>query len=292
MRKRLSLGSGSVLGICAPSARFDLHRLNQGVEKLKDLGFEVVVPEQIFRKKRYLAGEDIQRASVVNQLFSDKNIDGIICARGGFGAMRILEHLDWDLIKQNPKLFIGFSDNTAMLLSLIEKAKSSVIHGPNVVSLVNAEQETIDSFYQILTNPLNSLNISCGRVIQAGKCTGVFKGGNLATIAHLIGTPFMPDLKDSVLFLEDIGEPAYKIDRMLTQIKMAGCFDRLKGVIAGSFENCKNSEYVDEILFEIFSEYNIPILSGLDCGHGRINHSLIMGEQVNFDTDALNITWV
>ena len=286
------LKPGNTLGICAPSARFDTQKLNMGIQILEELGFKVKVPEEIFKKKRYLAGDDVVRANVINRLFSDPDIDGIICARGGFGAIRILDHLNWNIIKENPKPFIGFSDNTAILLAIIGETGNLVVHGPTVVSLADAQQQTIDSFYKILTGRFDKIDMPDGRIIKSGKCKGVLKGGNLATISHLLGTKFQPDFKDCVLFFEDIGEPAYKIDRMLTQMKMAGLFEGIQGVITGSFENCDHNEYLEEILVEIYEEYNIPVLSGLDSGHGKINLSLCMGTHIQMDTEPARIQWV
>jgi len=291
MKRATPLLPGSRLGVCAPSARFDTEKLNSGIQIIEALGFKVKVPEEIFKKKRYLAGDDIVRANVVNDLFQDPAIDGIICARGGFGALRILDHLNWNIIKQNPKPFIGFSDNTAILLAIIDETGNSVIHGPNVVSFAHAAKETIDAFYKSLNGSLNIIDITNGRIIRPGMCKGILKGGNMATISHLLGTRFQSDFKDAVLFFEDIGEPAYKIDRMLTQMKMAGLFNGIRGVITGSFENCDNYEYLEEILYEIFEGYNVPVLSGLDSGHGKVNLSLNMGARIKIDTMPARIYW-
>ncbi|MCP3874160.1 MAG: LD-carboxypeptidase [Desulfobacteraceae bacterium] len=291
MKRSNPLKPGSTLGVCAPSARFDIEKLNTGIQVLEKNGFKVKIPSPIFEKKRYLAGDDLQRATVVNHLFSDPDIDGIICARGGFGAMRILPFLDWEVIKKNPKPFIGFSDNTAILLSIINKTGNMVIHGPNVVSFASDQKETIDSFVKALLDPVDKIDIFNPQIIKQGKCDGILMGGNIATISHLIGTKFQPEFKNAVLLLEDIGEPAYKIDRMLTQMKMAGMFEKIKGVITGSFENCENNEYIEEILIEIFDELNIPVLSGLDAGHGQINLSLRMGVKIGMDTSLQRINW-
>ncbi len=287
-----ALNPGNILGVCAPSARFDTEKLNLGIQVLKDLGFKVKVPEEIFDKKRYLAGDDMVRADVVNRLFSDTDVDGIICARGGFGAIRILDHLSWNIIRQNPKPFIGFSDITAILMAIIAKTGVPVIHGPNVVSFAEASEETIDSFYQTLTGKTDEIDIKNWQAIIPGKCEGILKGGNLSTLSHLLGTAFQPDFKGTVLFLEDIGEPAYKIDRMLTQMKMAGLFEGLRGVIVGSFENSDIDEYVNEILFEVFERYNIPIFSGLESGHGKVNLSIYMGTQIKMNTEFGKISWI
>ena len=198
------LKTGDTIGICAPSARFDLQKFNAGVQVLESLGYKVKIPKEIFEKKRYLAGDDILRADVINRLFSDPDIDGIICARGGFGAMRLLDHLNWDLIRENPKLFIGFSDITAILLSIMDKTDKSVVHGPTVVSIAKAENKTLESFQRTIQGCFDEIKIVNGRVLQPGKSRGIFKGCNISTISHLLGTRFQPDFKNSILFLEYI----------------------------------------------------------------------------------------
>ncbi len=252
----------------------------------------MAVPADIFKTKRYLAGDDLSRANGVNRLFSDPDIDGIICARGGFGAMRILDYLDWHVIQHHHKPFIGFSDNTAILLSIIGKTGNPVIHGPHVVSFDSASKETLDSFYTTLVTGGGEIVIKSPQVMRPGKGMGVLKGGNLATISHLLGTRFQPDFTDAVLFIEDIGESAYKIDRMLTQMKMAGLFDGIRGVITGSFEKCDTDAVIQEILWEIFEPYHFPVLFGLDAGHGHANLSLCMGVEVEMDTAASRILWM
>ncbi len=286
------LKAGDTIGICAPSGRFDVEKLERGILVLKNLGFQIWVPQDIFQEKRYLAGGDRSRANCVNQLFSDPGIDGIICARGGFGAMRILNYLDWDLIRKHPKAFIGFSDITAILMSIIEETGMPVIHGPSVVSLAGADQKTLDSLVNTLSGKKETIEIPGAAVIKEGACLGILKGGNLSTLCHLMGTRFQPDFSDAVLFFEDIGEPAYKIDRMLTQMKMAGLFDNIRGVITGSFENCRNEEYIEEIIRECFNEYPVPVISGLDAGHGKTNLSLSFGKPLQMDTKTLKIQWI
>lgn len=287
-----SIRPGDTLGVCAPSGRFDTEKFNGGIEILKTLGFQVQVPQEIFQKKRYLAGDDIERARSVNRLFSDPGIKGILCARGGYGALRILNHLDWEMIRKNPKPFMGYSDITAILTAILAETGMPVLHGPHVVSLATADAKTLDSFVDILSGLTKTIEMPNGKAIREGIGMGILKGGNLATLCHLLGTRFQPDFAGAVLFFEDIGEPAYKIDRMLTQMKLAGVFDKIRGVITGSFENCDNEEYIEEIVSECFDEYNIPVLSGLDAGHGKTNLSLSFGEMIKMDTMARKIQWV
>ncbi|MDM8538610.1 LD-carboxypeptidase [Desulfobacterales bacterium HSG17] len=296
MDKSYFLKPGHTIGVCAPSSYFDLQEFNDGIKVLQNLGYKVKIPKEIFEKKRYLAGDDVLRANIINQLFSDSDIDGIMCARGGFGAMRLLDYLDWEMLKNNPKLFIGFSDISSLLLSILDKTGNIVIHGPTTVSLAKAQDKTIESFQNTIMGKVDEIAVDNVKTLIPGKCTGIFKGGNISTISHLVGTKFQPDFKNCILFLEDIGEPAYKIDRMLSQIKMAGMFKQLSGVVTGSFEKCDNGEYIHEILIEIFQEYNIPVITGMDAGHGKINISLPMGRnaEINIAMDAkiLKINWI
>ena len=291
MVKSNSLKIGDTIGVCAPSGAFDIDKFNSGTTVLEDLGFKVRIPHGIYEKKRYLAGEDEKRARIVTDLFADSSVKAIICARGGYGSIRVLEYLDFDVIKSNPKPVVGFSDTTALLTTLIDRTGQHVIHGPNVVSLADAPSETIDSLFNALTGRETTFKLKNSRVVKEGICHGVLSGGNIATISHMIGTPFQPGFDNMVLFLEDIAEPAYKIDRMLTQMKMAGVFAGIKGVITGSFEQCDKDELVFEILFEVFDDMGIPVLSGLDAGHGALNLSLHLGIEAKLDTSNALITW-
>ncbi len=288
MKRFYPLKKGDTIGVAAPSARFDDKKLNKGIDCLKNLGFKVHVPRAIFEKERYLAGDDSCRAAVVNELFADPGIKGIIAARGGFGAMRILDYLDWKMIRKNPKLVIGFSDATALLTTMIQQTQFAAVHGPNLVSLAKGESRTISSFYQAITELPGDILIK-GLCLEPGQAEGKLVGGNMATLSHLTGTPFQPDFTGGVLFFEDVGEPAYKIDRMLSQMKMAGMFLGIQGVVTGSFENCENQEYIPRILKEIFD--GIPLLMGLAAGHGDLNLSLTMGLDVVLDTSGRQLKW-
>jgi len=285
------LEKGDQVGIAAPGARFDKTRLQQGIDCLKTMGFGVQVPARIFDQKRYLAGEDASRAQVINDLVADPDIKGIICARGGFGVMRMLSYLDWNLIQTRPKLFVGFSDATALLTAVMQQANIGVVHGPNLVSLADADFRTRTAFFNAVTGRVSLLSISRGLCVVPGRCEGVLVGGNLATLTHLLGTEFAPDFSQAVVFLEDVGEPAYKIDRMLTQMKLAGCFVHIRGVITGSFEHCDHPEYLPEIVADIFGEHRIPVWTGLDAGHGPVNLALPMGCRVQLDTYAMTLKW-
>jgi len=344
------LEPGDTLGVCAPSGTFDPALFSRGITVLESMGFHIHIPHEIYEKKRYMAGDEQVRAGVINTLFENGDIDGIICARGGFGALRLLEHIDYDLIKGNPKLFVGFSDVTALLSAISGRAHMQVVHGPVVTTLAYALPETVNSLYRELTSsaPCSDMAINrgdetldyvseitfnhgAGKILRGGVTSGRFTGGNLATLCHLTGTPFQPDLDGTILFLEDVGEPPYKIDRMLSHMKLAGLFKGVKGVVLGSFEGydhkaeCniqaqrgdpksvygidrvgkpmgineqlkwsdidKKRKIIEEIVLEIFDNPPLPVLSGLDAGHGKINLSLRFSATVQINTEEKKITW-
>ena len=302
-----ALKPGDTIGICAPSGSFDRTVFDRGLDVIREMGFSVYIPHGIYLKKRYLAGGDINRAEIINRLFKDEAVNGILCARGGFGAMRVLPFLDYEMIRNNPKIFVGFSDVTAILAALEKRSSLQVFHGPVVTSLASASKETLGSFFNILTSSSLSL-ASCfsgspsfpgisffqeghillqnGMSICGGRATGILSGGNLATLSHLVGTPFQPDFHGNIFFFEDVGESPYKIDRMLTQMKMAEVFNGIKGVIAGSFKDCGNNKMIFEIIGEIFEAFHIPVLAGIEAGHGNINFTLPLGFEITMDADA------
>ncbi|MCP3899204.1 MAG: LD-carboxypeptidase [Desulfobacteraceae bacterium] len=285
------LKHGDIIGVCAPSGSFDNQKFEKGLEVIKEMGFNPIVPKDIYSKKRYLAGNDPVRAEVITNFFIDKNVKAIMCARGGFGAIRILDLLDWNTIQKNPKVFIGFSDITALLINLAKLPLMKAIHGPTITTLAKAEKKTKDSLYQLLTHGSKGMQVNNPVVINKGSCKGKLIGGNLATMNHLVGTKYQTEFKDCVLFIEDTGEAPYKIDRMLTQMKMADCFQGIKGIVAGSFKGCENFDMVLEIIQEIFDEYQVPIIAGIDSGHGRVNLSIPLGVEVQFDTDRAELEW-
>lgn len=286
-----SLKPKDVIGVAAPSSIFDEQAFHKGVLCLESMGFKVHIPSGITGRYRYLAGTDRQRADVLNALFSDPEVKGIIAARGGFGAMRLLPLLDWDTIVKNPKLFIGFSDPTALINVLVCKSRICAVHGPNLVSLGGADKKTLESFSKTMAGCFTRVDLPPDQVIVPGRAAGRLSGGNLATLVHMIGTAYQPDFTDCILFIEDVGEPAYKIDRMLTQMKMAGVLEGVKGVLTGSFENCDNEAYIPQIIKEVFFDADIPICMGIDVGHGAVNLSLPMGVEAFLDADRACLEW-
>jgi len=280
------LKPGDKIGIVAPASHFDMENYNLGVHVLESMGFYVSVLDGIFDRNGYFAGPDIHRANLLNKLFADTSIKAIVCARGGYGSIRILPLLDYNIIRNNPKIFVGFSDVSSILSTIYAKCGFVTFHGPMVTTLSDASQKTKESMIAAFLSDIKlEITIKDGITLRHGSASGIVSGGNLATLCYLAGTPFEPSFKDHILFLEDKGESIYKIDRMLTQMKMAGFFEDIAGLVLGFFEDCGEIEEVFSVFDNIFEDENIPILAGFEAGHGRNNITIPFGIKATLDSD-------
>jgi len=286
------LTQGDTVGIVAPAGPFDRKKFMKGKTVLESMGFRTFFVEGIFQKHGFFAGTDVQRADQVNRLFGDPAIRAVVCARGGYGSMRILPFLDFETIQKNPKIFVGFSDISVLLSVLNDRCGLVTFHGPVVTTLANAIKETIAAMCAVLTsNTILELKPEKGIVIKPGVSSGIMAGGNLTTLCHLVGTPYAPRFNGKILFIEDVGEVPYRIDRMLAQMKLAGCFEGLKGLVLGSFEECGQLDEIFRIVQEMFKDVNIPILSGFEIGHSKINITIPIGLEATLDTDRQILTF-
>lgn len=287
MRPRLipsKLRPGDTIGIAAPASPFDPLKLERGIHILREMGFSVVTSDLIFEKTGYLAGSDRQRAAHLNRLFTDDAVDAVMCARGGYGSLRLLEFIDFETVARHPKLFVGFSDLSVLLSSFYCRCGLITVHGPVVTTLETGVGTGGDMLRSLLySGEPPVIYPEKGITIKSGRVTAPVIGGNLATLNHLMGTGFEPDFSGHIVFLEDIGESLYKIDRMLTQMKLAGCFEKIAGLVLGSFENCGDEEDIHVLIDRIFHHVNVPILAGLGIGHGKNNGVLPLGLKATLD---------
>jgi len=283
---------GDTVGIAAPAGPFDPTKFMKGKAVLESMGFRTFFDEGIFQKHGFFAGTDVQRADQVNRLFADPAVQAVICARGGYGSMRILRFLDFKIIQNNPKIFVGFSDISVLLFILHARCSLVTFHGPVVTTLANTDEQTIAAMLKVMTaDKIFDLKPEKGIALKPGVCSGVVVGGNLTTLCHLAGTPYTPNFNGKILFLEDRGEAPYRIDRMLTQMKLAGCFEGLKGLFLGSFEACGKLDDIFRIVQEVFNDVNIPILSGFEIGHARVNITIPVGLRATLDADRQVLTF-
>jgi len=286
------LKPGDKVGLVAPASPFDRQAFDRGVRVLERMGFVPFVPKELFRKCRYLAGSDSERAETINRLFQDKSVQAIVCARGGYGSMRLLPLLDYAAIRKNPKVFGGFSDVTALLTTCYSRCGLIGFHGPVVTTLAAstrkarvAWRQAVASAEKIRLAPRDPV------AIRPGRTSGRVLGGNLTTLCHLSGTPFAPVLRGHILILEDTGEAPYRLDRMLTQMRLAGSFKGLAGLALGSFKNCGRKKELFEIVAHIFEDQPIPILAGFDFGHIQNNLTIPIGLEATLDADRGSLSF-
>jgi muramoyltetrapeptide carboxypeptidase len=280
------LSPGDTVGIVAPASPFDKELFYQGIAELHAMGYRTSIPPELFLANRYLAGSDLQRAQLLNRFFADGSIKAIICAKGGFGSIRILPLLDFAAIGKNPKIFVGFSDITALLVVVYLRCNLLTYHGPMITTLGRSDQKTKDALADALSSdqPIE-LKTTKGVTLQSGSVSGPVMAGNLTTLCHLVGTPYEPAFKGHILVLEDRGEAPYRLDRMMSQMKLAGCFEGLAGLVLGSFEGCGQEKEIHLIVKDIFSDHRLPILTGLDFGHSPSNITIPIGLEATLDAD-------
>ena len=261
---------------------------------IRGMGLVPKVGRHVTDTYGYLAGTDAQRAADLNAMFADEDVSGIFAVRGGWGGARILELLDWDVIRANPKLFIGFSDNTSLHLAIAQRAGFPTIHGPNAAS--SWPRASWESLWRLaFTGEMPTLGGDAGRTITGGTARGRLLGGNLTIISTLMGTPWMPDLTGAILFLEDVDEAEYRIDRMLTQLQLAGALEHLSGIVFGQCTDCRSSAAeasgftLDEVLVQHLRPLGIPAFTGANIGHVSGQLCVPSGVRVELDADARTI---
>lgn len=281
----------NTLGIAAPASGFDKPKFDKGLEILADMGFALKVDDRVYTKTGYLAGLDEDRAALLTELFADDTVDAVMCARGGYGCMRILPLLDLAVLARSQKPLIGFSDCTALFCALYSKGARNCWHGPVVTQLNDLSGESLGVFKAALRGDELVFEAAHGECLHKGKAQAPFFGGNLAVLMHMAGTPYFPDLSGHVLFLEEQNEPLYKIDRMFTQLKLMGVIDNLAGIVLGEFINCGEVKAVHARLKELVDGLNIPVLTEFPSGHAYTNMMMPLGAPCILDSAAKTLAF-
>lgn len=294
------LRKGDTIGMIAPSGPCPNKRsIAKAAKAIEEMGLRVVTGKCCYEKRGYYAGCDDVRAEEINRFFGDPAIHGIFCMRGGDGAARLLHLLDLETIAANPKVFLGYSDITALHIVLNQQARFITFHGPMPVTEFSEpgfEGFTRDCLMKAITQPAplgeiipptNAPRIEC---ISPGYAEGMLTGGNLSLICALMGTPFEIDTRGTILLIEDTDEPNYKIDRMLTQLRLAGKFTDAAGIAVGTFTNAEpanpDKRYpVEEILRDILLPLKRPVLVNLPFGHGPLKATLPLGARAVLDAE-------
>lgn len=285
--------SGARIGIVNPAYWLEPERQQRAVRVFEDLGYELVLGKSTNLKQNIYAGSPEDRASDIMAMFKDASIDAIFCARGGYGGNRVLPLLDYEVIRANAKIFVGYSDTTGSLTSIAQRSGLVCFHGP-MLSTFGAQ--TVDynlaTLQAVLSGQAN-LDIrapeACkARTLRPGKAHGPLWGGNLALVNSRLGTPGQIDTSGAILFLEDIGEDFYKIDRMLLHLKDSGSLERISGLVIGEMLDVGDTKVpfgktVDEIVMDVCSDLDIPIISNFPCGHGDYQVTLPVSHDVELN---------
>jgi muramoyltetrapeptide carboxypeptidase len=262
---------------------------------LEDLGFRIVLAPNALKRDRYLAGTDRERIADLHSMFLDPRIDGILCLRGGYGTLRILSGINYQIIRRCPKILVGYSDITALQLAIWKRSGLVTFSGPMLATDFGLEAGTftINHFYQTVTSyhSLGQLPAAPGvktQVIHPGRARGRLIGGNLSLVTATLGTPYEIDTRGAILFLEEVGEEPYRVDRMLQQLFLAGKLQNTAGVIFGEFVRCEASDLngsftCGEVIADIFSRLKKPCFYGLGPGHGKHKVTLPLGVRAMMD---------
>jgi muramoyltetrapeptide carboxypeptidase len=284
------LRPGDLIGVISPAGPVMPSDLQPGLDLLGAKGYRMREAPHLYDRHGYLAGDDKARLADLHDMFHDQEIAAVFCARGGYGCLRLLDKIDYRIIREHPKILLGYSDVTALLMAVYKETGMIAFHGPMVRGLATITEASLEALFHILSleEPL-LLSPMEGKPLVSGEVEGPLLGGNLSLICHLAGTRFLPSLEGAILFIEDCGEPLYRIDRMLTHLSLAGLLNGIAGLIAGEFTNCGDAAEIDRLLIDAAATLNIPLITGFPLGHGQNNLTLPVGMPVHLDAGRMTL---
>lgn len=289
---------GDTIGVVAPAAAVEEAHLQRGAAVLRALGYQVQIGIHALARDRVLAGGDAERAADLTRMFRDPAIKAIFAARGGYGSGRLLPLLDFTELAANPKIFVGFSDHTFLLNALLQLAGLVCFHGPVVAKDLSQgiSDASLTHLRTLLAGESDGFSLDGRDTIHPGVAEGELVGGCLSIVVAMLGTPFAPEFADKVLFLEDTGERAYRIDRMLVQLRQAGALAKVAGIVLGGLRvprrHAAEQDLVREFIAEQTAKLGIPVLGGIEAGHATENFALPLGTRVRVDSDKRRLTFL
>ena len=275
---------GDTIGILALGGNCEGHQINLAIQNLESLGYKVKLSKNIYDQNKYLAGFDVDKVEELHKFFLDPEIKLILNARGGYGSIRLINKINYDIIKSNPKLFCGFSDITALLLMFYKKCGLITYHGPMACSDFGADVNifTKESFFKAINN--EPLEFTGTKIYKPGSAEGILWGGNLATVVSLCGQDFIPD-EDFIFFAEDLNEPVYKIDKMFTQLFNIEKFNKhCKAIVLGDFLDIDNKAWLEEL----FKAFTTPTVGGFKITHAEDKITLPVGKLAKLENTILS----
>ena len=299
------LRSGDSVGLITPSTYVsDPDRLALAERMVRYFGLKPKWGKNVRKRAGYLGGSVAERVDDLHAMFADREVAGIFCIRGGYGSAQLLDHIDYGLIHANPKIFLGYSDITAMHLAINKKTGLVTFHGPVAVSRFTDYTQRFfrKALFETapigpVTNPPESNTLRPShplRTVRPGRARGRLIGGNLTLVSTTMGTPYEIETRGRILFIEDVGEEPYRVDRMLTQLKLAGKLDAAAGIVWGECADCRPNDYkpsfdstftLGEVVDNIFGDLKIPVLAGLTIGHTDDQLTLPEGAMATLDAD-------
>lgn len=283
-----ALSKGDTIGVISPASPFFSQNLKSGVQHLRRMGFKVNTPDSVFDYRKYDLREDKLKAKEIHSLFRDPKVKAIFCAKGGYGTIRLLPHLDADLIRSHPKIFMGYSDASFLLNFLIARCGLVCFHGPMVVGEMSHDMPhgKEAGMMAALTGrkPLGIVTHKNIQVLRKGKAAGVLVGGCLTSMVRTLGTPYEIDSAGAILFLEDVSETPTNVEEMLFHMKLAGKFDKVHGLVFGQMYNCGSQKVLMHRIAETLADIPVPMLFGFPSGHSFSNITLPLGIRATLDS--------
>ena len=296
MLKPPAVGDGAVVGVIAPASPVRREFVERGVDELSRLGFRAKLGAHLYDRGRYTAGRWQDRLDDLVTLWDDPEVEAIFCARGGYGSMELLSSLMPERFRERPKVFIGASDITAVHGFLGARAGVVAFHGPMVAQKIARGSYDADGLLRLIQSrePVGAIAATGTEVLHSGSGEGTLLGGCLSMFASLAGTPFLPACEDAILFLEDTLVKPYQIDRMLTQLRLAGCLDSIRGLVFGQMANCEQHPEQGYTLQEMVRDWTaplgVPVLYGFPSGHTETDAlTLPLGVRARLDDEGLHL---
>ena len=298
------LTPGDCIGIIAPAGQIvETDRLEQGIVILKEMGFEVKIPRQLWPGTGYLADTDRNRALEFHKMWADDEVSALLALRGGFGCLRLLPFLDFDELKKHQKMLFGFSDLTILHTMLQQNLDLISFHGPMLTTLSSCNRESLERFHACLTGNWNkTIHSKSIEILRGGAMvTGRLIGGNLSSLISILSTPFQPDFSDTILFLEDVGEPLYRLDRMFSQLSQCNLLQAPAAILLGDFSPSKEMDRLESIRFheeiwtrvlELTESAKIPVWGNFPVGHGSNNLTLAHGCTARADSQKASLIFI
>jgi muramoyltetrapeptide carboxypeptidase len=283
-------GRGATIGVVATAGAVDPAALERGLAQLRGWGFEVRVGAHVLDRRRYCAGEPRDRVADLEAMFRDPSVAAVLCARGGYGTAQILPLLDPALFTAHPKLLCGYSDVSPLLGFLVERCRLVALHGPMIASEIGKglTERSAERLRSLLLRASAPWREATCETLAPGVASGRLVGGCLSSLVALLGTPYAVETANGVLFLEDVAERPYRIDRMLTQLRLAGKLDDVRAVILGSFADCDGRDDTDvaaAVFHDVFRDAPYPVVAGFPAGHLSENVALALGMPVTVNAD-------